>query len=46
MMAWLFTTTGTFAVALQVGAATSVLSALVIWLVPAAEAQPMRPEDR
>ena len=39
MMVWLFAATGTFAVALHVGAVTSALSALVIWWVPAAESR-------
>jgi len=38
MMVWLFAVTGTFAVALHVGAVASALSAAVIWWVPAAEA--------
>ena len=39
LMGWLLLVTDTFAVALVIGAATALLSALVIWLVPAAEAQ-------
>lgn len=39
MMVWLFAATGTFAVALYVGAVATALSAVVIWFVPAAESR-------
>lgn len=40
LMGWLLVVTDTFAVALVVGALTSLLSALVIWSVPETEPQP------